>query len=403
MTASYLQQELSQRLRKLLFIEQQSPTVAHQLVRELRLFGWLRAEENSARRPANASHTLTPEGTEALRESQHDKRGFRRRLAVRMHQVYIVPGWFVARLWQINPDGQGEIILPAPWPGWQPQSRPWKECSWNKELETHTLQAVQKVRHVSPTGFPIEENRWTAEVRKAWERRSLLRPRGVEAKKATPSYRPRRRLAQAMREASVRLLFNRVSYGGPESDFPPNAPRLDPRTFMAWCPRLESLEFIFYSDWHPRVHGRILFPAAVFRSQASSDRFEAMPQIVDPDGRRLWLHQPKWPIMQDQFWKTLVAAHRRISPHVNSMYVSLLDVRDEVCRQLRLSAARFDEFLGNALDDMQRSDFSISIETDIREEQRSGYGLLRRPVYIRGVPHTLIAVAHLLEAERSLR
>ena len=34
-------------------------------------------------------------------------------------------------------------------------------------------------------------------------------------------------------------------------------------------------------------------------------------------------------------------------------------------------------------------------ETDVREDISSGYGLLRRPVYIQKVPHTLIALAPL--------
>lgn len=404
-TASYLQRELGQRLRGLLFVEQQSLRVARDLVRELRLFGWLQAEGKLARPPANAPYTLTPEGHEALAESRRDGRAFQRRLAVQLHQVYIVPGWFVNRLWQINPQGQGEVILPTPLPGWQPQSRPWVDCEWNAELEYKTLEAAKQARLASPVAFPIAENDWVNGVREAWRRLSTLSPRGREAKKPIASYGPRRRLAQSMLEAAVTLLFGRVPYDSQKPDFPNETPPLYSRTFRAWCPRLESLEFIFYTDWHPKVRGRLLFPTALFRSGALSDRFKIVPQILHPDGRFLYLHQPAWPIMRDEFWQTLIATHQRVSRQVGSLYVSLLDVRDEVCRQLRLSAAHFDEFLGAALQELPRHDFpwSISIETDIREEQRSGYGLLRRPVYIQGIPHTLIAVARLPESEKESR
>jgi hypothetical protein len=36
---------------------------------------------------------------------------------------------------------------------------------------------------------------------------------------------------------------------------------------------------------------------------------------------------------------------------------------------------------------------SISLETDITDEQKGAVGLNRRPVYINAVPHSLIAMA----------
>jgi hypothetical protein len=68
-----------------------------------------------------------------------------------------------------------------------------------------------------------------------------------------------------------------------------------------------------------------------------------------------------------------------------------------VCRQLRLSSICFDDFLKQAVQELPTNDFSwsIAVETDIREEQRSGFAQLRRPVYLDLVPHTLIALARL--------
>ena len=82
--------------------------------------------------------------------------------------------------------------------------------------------------------------------------------------------------------------------------------------------------------------------------------------------------------------------------------VSLADVRDEVCRRLRMSPARFEVFLEHALQQGPSAEsWQLSIETDMREDLRSGRGLARRPVYIRGVPHTLIAVGSLPSVPRS--
>ena len=109
-TASYLQRELRQRLLGLLLVKQQSPRAVQDLIRELRQFGWLEPVDGSSRSLTGAPHTLTEVGSKALTLSKRDPRMFHRRLAVAMHQLYVIPGWFVARLWQINPDGQGEVV-----------------------------------------------------------------------------------------------------------------------------------------------------------------------------------------------------------------------------------------------------------------------------------------------------
>nr|MBC8492804.1 hypothetical protein [Chloroflexota bacterium] len=107
-TASLLRQELSQRTRGLLLIEKQSKRVAQDLVRELHEFGWLGRMSDPGQAVENAMYTLTPAGTEIL---ALNTRAVYRRLAIKMHKQYTIPGWFIARLWKINPASQGEIIL----------------------------------------------------------------------------------------------------------------------------------------------------------------------------------------------------------------------------------------------------------------------------------------------------
>jgi len=395
-TVSLLQRDLGQRMQKMRLVLRQSERTVERLMRELRYFDWLKPRSGSAEKLTIAPHMITPEGQQAFTLSRKDARAFRRLLTVKMQQVYVIPGWFIARLWQINPEGQGEVILPDPLDDWQPSSRDWNDTTWNETLHTQTLVAAQQARKASLNAFPIRDEDWLSAVQRAWNRLSNLKPRS-QRKRGPASYSPRTRLALAMREASVGLLFDRVPYEADEPDFPGNRPPIYPRTFMGWCPRLEALEMIFYTDWHPWVAGRLLFPTSVFRSTAPEERFEPLGEIRHPNGNPFWLHQPTWNIMRIPFLSTLISVHQQQAMRSGALYVSLLDVRDEVCRQLRLSSLRFDRFLEQVVRELPISDFpwSVAIETDIREEQSSGAGQLRRPVYLRGVPHTLIALAHL--------
>ena len=390
-----LQRELGQRLQKMRLVLQQSGRTVERLLRELRAFGWLEARSTPKLNITAAAHTITPAGEKALALSGQDARAFRRLLVVKMQEIYVVPGWFIARMWQLNPSGQGELILPAPQSEWRPKSRNWYDHAWDQVVDTETVSAARRAVEANPSAFPISVEDWRVGVQSAWERLSTLKPRHPGTK-GPVSYSPRERLTLAMREAAVKLLFGSVSYLGHQADFPGERPPIYVRTFMGWCPRLEALELIFYTDWHPWVSGRLLFPTSVFRSSGSSDRFEKI-DVQHPNGKSLHLYQPSWDNVRQTFIATLTSVHGHLARHTGTLYVSLLDVRDEVCRQLRISSHSFDVFLDKTIQELPMPEFplSIAVETDIRADQTSGAGQLRRPVYLDSVPHSLVALAQL--------
>jgi hypothetical protein len=334
-----------------------------------------------------SSYTLTPAGDEARAASLGDARRFLRLLACRHHAVYTIPGWFVGRLWDINP-GDGEVIIPSPALGWTASRHARSEGKWSPELENQTLWAARQARIANPAAFPVSDRRWITEVSEAWLH-VLTRKRRRETANDDLVPWSRAGLTLAMRIAALRLLFSSMPYGGVSRDFPVANP-LSVKTLKPWCPRLQALELLAYSDWHPSVTGRLLFPTAVFRHEGTAS-FEELTEIHHPDGRRLFLHQPTWLIVRERFWKCLVASYKVFAGVAGIRYISLLCVRDEVCRRLRLSPAGFDNCLTQALEEPVSPDgWHVSIETDVREDQRAGGQLERRPVWVKKIRYTLI-------------
>lgn len=395
---------LRQRLRRLWLVEKSTKTSIRGVLSALQRFGWLAAPDS-----ARGQYILTAEGRDVATTTLKDATVFRRVLARKMHEIYVIPGWLVARLLALNPEGQGEVVLPSPPRDWRPEARPWEESRWTGDLADQAKGSADNARRSFPGSFPISNKNWLDAVRQAWQRLSSRTRRQVsrtgqrhgheEERRRIATFSPRGRLAGAMREAAVGLLFGLLSPRRNACDFLSCDHPIPPRSFRAWCPRLDDLELVFYTDCHPRIAGRLLFPCAAFHQSSPGSGFERIEGIFDPQGAGLWLHQPTWSAVGPQFLRVLADTYGHVSQEVGSAYVSLLDVRDEVCRQLRLSSRLFDELLETACQETFRERLadhgalSISLETDIRPEQRSGHGLLRRPVYIEGVPHSLIAVA----------
>jgi hypothetical protein len=139
----------------------------------------------------------------------------------------------------------------------------------------------------------------------------------------------------------------------------------------------------------------LLFPTAVFRHEGDAT-LEELSAIRHPDGRRLFLHQPPWQAVRERFWGTLPDVYRRLSQRGGLRYVSLFDVRDEVCRRLRLSPALFERCLGLALEEpLAVAGWRISVESDVREEMRAGGQRERRSISVGGIPFSIIALAKL--------
>ncbi len=398
---------LSKRLRNLWMVDKPKPTTMKGILSAMKGFHWL--EETNP-----GEYQLSNEGLQIYQLSSN-KHLFRRKLIEKMYDRYVTPGWLVSRLLKLNPGDQGLIILPSPMKNWTPELVPWGRSTWTREYAGEVVKSAQKARSIFPGSFPVDDAAWVEQVKNNWNqlssgvRRRVARikaGRRVKEKPGVQNFSPRERLTQAMRDASVDLLFSpwsRIDIHGQRFqmlEVGSQLYRLPPRSFRAWCPRLEALELIFYTDYYPSVSGRLIFPCGAFRKNATVPPFEKIDSIKDPDGRFLYLYQPDWETTRVQFVNTLLKVYSTVSKRSGSLYVSLLDVRDETCRILRLSSILFDNFLEKAYRESIRGDInilkkiSISIESDIRPEQTSAYGLLRRPVYVDNIPDSLIAISH---------
>jgi hypothetical protein len=383
-TAVLLRSALAPRLRSSRRVKDQALSTLRSVLAELEAFGWL------SRRDAvpEPRFSLTTDGKTALQTA--DERSFLRLLATQLHAAYTIPGWFVARLWTINPQ-TGEVIVPAPAHGWSATGSARAEAKWGPELQDETTAARRRAQQANPGAFPVSDDAWLDAVGQAWLH-VLTRKR----RKLTPGEDAfpwsRSGLALAMRMAALHLLFAATPYGQAAPDIEVGRP-LSVKTFKPWCPRLQSLELVAYTDWHPSVVGRLLFPTAVFRNEDGAP-FEELPTIRHPDGRPLFLHQPSWQSLRERFWSTLATVYQGIARVTGLRYVSLFDVRDEVCRRLRISPTLFDRYLGRALEEPQpESGWQLSLETDVREDVRSGGQLERRPISVAGIRYTIIALA----------
>lgn len=380
--------ELPQKVKGLILVETISTTTINDLLRELLHFNFIKKYDRDKQK-----YYIASEGVEYIQLSNTDKEQARDMLLKKMQEIFVTPAWFIERLWSLNPSGQGELVIPTPIKSWRPESKSWDDYHWYNELEQVCEKTFDVIKTNMPGAFPIERNEWIQSVKKEYERLGQQQPRSKKNKgKSSVLFAPRARLSLAMKNISVHKLFSRINPQTKVQDFPNKRSEMTHRAFSVWCPRLENFNLLFYTDYNPIIPGRIIFPLASFKVSCKRNGFLEKSFIKLSDDRVLYIHNPDDNDFFDLFKQTLLETYQRYYNMQSIMYISIQDIRDELCRLLRISPKLFESFLQKTYDQSVKRDFRyyISLETDLREDMK--IQLNRRGVFINGRMYSLIAI-----------
>lgn len=385
---SLLTSEIPQRVKGLILIDSISETVYADLIRELVHYGFIKREAK------NDLYKIDDEGLCYLDLCYSNNEKALDVLLDKMQQVFITPAWFVNRLWELNQKGQGQIVIPLPLKSWHPELRKWSDNSWTTELENVSIDTIQLVKKKIQGSFPYDEDEWIKDLSQEYLRLGLQNPRinKPEIPDDAVNYSQRNRLSLAMKTIAVKKFFSRYNPITNEMDFPNKRSDMTHRSFMVWCPRLEKFSLICYTDNNPEVPGRLLYPISSFKDNCLSKDFVVKEFVTDINNRNLFIHSPKWESVKDSFISTLLEVYQAYYNKQTIIYISLQDIRDEVCRLLRISPFLFERFLKITYEMSVRHEinYSISLETDIRLDMK--VQINRRGVYLNGIMYSLIAI-----------
>lgn len=382
-----LMSEIPQRIKGLIVVDSISTTSYQYLIRELLHFQFI------SKLYQREIYMITPEGEGYLSLCATNNEAALDVLLEKMQDVFVTPAWFVKRLWELNESGQGQIVIPLPLKEWHPKSHVWTERNWTEELEIVSRDTVDFIQKKIPGAFPFDIEEWTSALREEYVRLGMQKPKsnipGIKDEEV--HFSQRNRLSLAMKTVAVRKFFSRENPQTGNLDFPNKRSDMTHRSFMVWCPRLAAFDMIFYTDNNPEIPGRLLFPVSVFKDYQTSSSY-IRKNIKEPNGKCLYIHSPKWKTFHGSFIDTLVEVYQKYYNKQTIIYISLQDIRDEVCRLLRINPHTFEIFLQRTyeLSVQHRIPYSISLETDLRLDMK--IQINRRGVYLNGILYSLIAL-----------
>lgn len=384
-----LMSEIPQRIKGLIVVDSISSTSYEYLIRELLHFQFIDKTSDKTEK-----YFITSSGKNYLSLCSTNEGAALNFLLEKMQDVFITPAWFVKRLWELNEVGQGQIVIPLPLREWHPKSRVWTENNWDDEIEMISRDTAILIQRKIPGAFPYNVEEWLDALKKEYVRLGSQKPKSniSDMKDEDVHFSVRNRLSLAMKTVAVRKFFSRLNPQSGNLDFPNKRSEMTHRSFMVWCPRLAAFDMIFYTDNNPEIPGRLLFPVSVFKHESQNSSYIVKKFVKDPYGACLYIHSPKWEDFEKIFIETLVEVYQKYYNKQTIIYISLQDIRDEVCRLLRINPHTFEQFLQKTyeLSILHKIRYSISLETDLRLDMK--IQINRRGVYLNGILYSLIAL-----------
>ncbi len=387
LSVEVLMEELPHRVKGLVFVESFKRRTFQDLIRELHRYGYIKKVSQNI-------YTITSEGLRFRETHETNPASAYEQLLFKMQDVFVTPAWLINRLWELNPKGQGQIIIPAPIKDWKSSPRRWEDYLWDTELEKVCSITYDRINSVLPGAFPMDKNEWIAKLKIEYEREGTLKPRRqvIDNNKKNIYFNPRARLSMAMKNISVQELLSRKNPKTGLDDFANTRAQITHRSFMIWCPRLEEFGLLMYTDYKSEIPGRLVFPTSTFKKKGEYTGYEQKSGIQNPSGQYLYAYCPQWMSTKDLFIQTLVEVYDYLYNQERIIYISTQDIRDEVCRQLRFSPKLFDYYLQKTYEASLKREiqYSISLETDLRQDMK--VQINRRGVYVNNELCTLIAI-----------
>lgn len=158
--------------------------------------------------------------------------------------------------------------------------------------------------------------------------------------------------------------------------------------------RAKQIGIVNATEFFPRFNGKIVYPTSVIVNNTNSKDFEKI--VTYSNGKQLYIHKPTTDKENNMevFVKSLTAAYFDIKKRSKSYFVNLLDVREIVCYNLKISELIFDELLNDTykLNVSGYLRIGISLESDRLPQETSAMYLKREPIVIDGKYKNIIAI-----------
>ena len=168
------------------------------------------------------------------------------------------------------------------------------------------------------------------------------------------------------------------------------------QSFEIWIYRAKQMGLLNTTPFYPDFLGQIIYPISLITSKEikNSANYEKVMQYSNGD--MLYRRNLLWNTIENDFYNELWNVYSELKKRNRINFLSLHNIKEIVCYNLKISYEQFSEFLNIAYRKSLKgsTSYTISLEADKLPEETNAIYIKREPIFINGKNRNIISLSY---------
>lgn len=168
------------------------------------------------------------------------------------------------------------------------------------------------------------------------------------------------------------------------------------QSFEIWIYRAKQLGILNTTPFYPDFLGQIIYPVSVITTKELINKPDYRFVLNYKNEKYLYKREVQWERIENDFFNELWNVYTELKKRNRINFLSLHNIKEIVCYNLKISYEQFSEFLNKAYEKSLNSNtsYTISLEADKLPEETNAIYIKREPIFINGKNRNIISLSY---------
>ncbi len=168
------------------------------------------------------------------------------------------------------------------------------------------------------------------------------------------------------------------------------------QAFEIWIYRAKQLGILNTTPFYPDFLGQIIYPVSIITQKKLANSINYKCVLNYNNKKFLYKREVQWQTIENEFFNELWNVYSELKKRNRINFLSLHNIKEIVCYNLKISYEQFSEFLSEAYDKSLNGNtsYTISLEADKLPEETNAIYIKREPIFINGKNRNIISLSY---------
>lgn len=324
--------------------------------------------------------SLTIDGEKLLEAYRTNKTQYKEILLQLMERKYTAFSYLLDKIYKISPKKSGLIIFP----NYSPNDLGFTKSEFLTVETVHQYIEKYEQRIVDDIKKYINQNYEV--TNETLELITELKDKGYISDKLSDEFNLKKYNA-VVRKTQVFWRNRLLKFYGISSRW---------QSFEIWIYRAKQLGILNTTPFYPDFLGQIIYPVAIITKKEFLNNTNYKLVMNYKNEKFLYKRNVQWETIENDFFNELWNVYSELKKRNRINFLSLHNIKEIVCYNLKISYEQFSEFLNIAYEKSLNGNtsYSISLEADKLPEETNAIYIKREPIFVNGKNRNIISLSY---------